>query len=34
MQQMADLFQANDSATELASLRARATLKERSDSPL
>ena len=32
MRQRADLFEANDSATKLAFLRDRATLKERSDS--
>ena len=34
MRQRADLFEANVSATKLAFLRDRATLKERSDSPL
>ena len=34
IRQMADVYEANDSATKLAFLRARATLKERSDSPL
>ena len=34
IRQRADLFEANDSATKLAFLRARATLKERSDSLL